>query len=69
MPKAYLGDGAYVEFDGYGLVLTTEDGMRATNTIYLEPEVYRALVAYVEGFKSPKPAVGRDGEKSEPGDG
>ena len=33
--KRYLGDGAYVEFDGNGLKLTAENGMRATDTIYL----------------------------------
>jgi hypothetical protein len=34
--KAYLGDGVYVEFDRFGtLVLTTENGLSVTNTIYL----------------------------------
>lgn len=51
MTKRYLGDGAYVDFDGYALVLTAEDGIRATNTIVLEPEVYAALVAYVADLK------------------
>lgn len=45
-PKVYLGDGAYAAFDGYALVLTTEDGIRATNTVVLEPEVYAQLVKY-----------------------
>ena len=46
---AYLGDSVYVAFDGNGLVLTTEDGMEdgPTNTIYLESEVYRALMSFV----------------------
>ena len=50
-PKVYLGDGAYARFDGYGIVLTAENGIRATDTIYLEPEVYRALVAFVDSLK------------------
>ncbi len=50
--KQYLGDGAYVDYDGYALVLTTEDGIRATNRIVLEPEVYHALVAYVARLKA-----------------
>lgn len=37
--KEYLGDGAYVEFDGFGVILTTSDGVRTTNEIFLEPEV------------------------------
>ena len=38
MNKTYLGDGAYVEIE-------------ATDTVYLEPSVYAALVAYVAGIK------------------
>jgi hypothetical protein len=47
--KTYLGDGVYAVMDEYGaVVLTTENGIRATNTIVLEPEVYDALVTYVK---------------------
>lgn len=48
MNKQYLGDGVYVKGDGFGLMLTTEDGISATNSIYLEPEVYNSLEAYVK---------------------
>lgn len=51
--KAYLGDGAYVDFDGYALVLTAENGIAATDRIVLEPSVYAALVAYVAKLKAP----------------
>jgi hypothetical protein len=47
MEKEYLGDGVYVEYDGFGLVLTTEDGISTTNRIVLENEVYSSLVGYV----------------------
>ena len=47
MKKSYLGDGCYVASDGFGLVITTTDGMRDTNTIYFEPEVYAALLRFV----------------------
>lgn len=46
--KQYLGDGVYADYDGYMLILTTEDGENILNTIYLEPEVYVALTRYVE---------------------
>lgn len=46
--KAYLGDGCYVQHDGWALVLTTENGIRTTNEIVLEPEVYANLIAYVD---------------------
>ena len=48
--KVYLEDAVYVVHDGYGLVLTTEDGIRATNTIYLEPEVVQSLLDYVSAL-------------------
>jgi len=49
--KEYLGDGAYVDFDGFALVLTAENGVEATDTIVLEPEVWKQLVDYVERLK------------------
>ena len=51
MTKQYLGDSVYVEHDGYGLTLTTENGMGPSNTIYMEPEVYSALTVYVATIK------------------
>jgi hypothetical protein len=41
--RQYLGDGLFADFDGFQIVLTAEDGARATNTVYLEPSVYEAL--------------------------
>lgn len=48
--RKYIGDGVYVEFDGYSLILTTENGITVTNRIVLEPEVYRDLRLYVESL-------------------
>lgn len=49
MNKQYLGDGVYVERNKSGhVVLTTEDGISATNTIYLEPEVMVALLRWLQ---------------------
>lgn len=54
--KEYLGDGVYAEIGGAGdIVLTTEDGIRATNTIFLEPLVYRNLVDFVSRAKRKEP--------------
>jgi len=49
--KVYLGDGAYARFDGYALILTTEDGVETTNEIVLEPQVVMGLFAFVEKLK------------------
>lgn len=46
--KEYLGDGVYVCSEFGSLVLTTEAGIGVTNTIYLEEEVYEALLRYVD---------------------
>jgi hypothetical protein len=49
--KRYLGDGVYVDFDGYAFVLTTEDGVSDTNRIVLEPEVFLGFIAYAETIR------------------
>lgn len=46
--KDYMGDGVYANFDGFGIILTTENGAYATNTIYLEPQVMKALLGFAE---------------------
>lgn len=45
--KRYIGDGVYVEDQGFHIVLTTEDGIKATNTIYLEDVVALGLVRFL----------------------
>lgn len=50
--KDYLGDSVYADFDGYGIVLTTENGYGPSNTIYLEPNVQSALRVYQDRIKS-----------------
>jgi hypothetical protein len=51
MAKEYIGDAVYVDWDGHALLLTTEDGIRATNVIYLEPEVLDALGDYIRRMR------------------
>ena len=50
--KRYLGDGVYVELNGWMITLTTNPTPqltgKATNTIHLEPGVWHALKQYVE---------------------
>ena len=50
--KEYLGDSVYADWDGFGIVLTTENGYGASNTICLELEVLKALNAYVDRIKT-----------------
>lgn len=38
----YIGDGVYVEFDGFGIELRANDPENP-NSIYLEPKVLEAL--------------------------
>ena len=41
--KEYLGDGVYAAYDGYGMWLTAEDGIRVLGGIYIEPGVWEAM--------------------------
>ena len=52
MNKQYLGDSVYVAFDGYSLILTTENGCEndPSNRITLEPNVQINLERYIEKF-------------------
>ena len=49
MPKVkrYLGDGAYVSFDGYDIVLTTEDGYSETNRVVLNWRAVRDFELFI----------------------
>ena len=46
--KFYLGDGAFVYFDGYHVVLSTEDGISETNRVCLDAY---ALAAFEDWLK------------------
>ena len=46
--KEYLGDSVYAQWYLGDIWLTTENGMGPSNSIYLEPEVYRALLRFYE---------------------
>ena len=48
MNKENLGDAVYVEMENGMIKLTTEDGYRTTNEIYLELDVRKALIRYME---------------------
>lgn len=47
----YLGDGVYVDIACGMARLTTEDGVRVTNTIYLDPEVLLAFIEWINRLK------------------
>lgn len=46
--KMYLGDSVYADFDGFAVILTTENGMATSpiNKIVLEPQVLESLNLY-----------------------
>ena len=44
--KRYLGDSVYAEIEDGMIKLTTDNGAGLSDTIYLEPDVYRALDEY-----------------------
>ena len=49
MNKEYLGDGVYAQKSQFGeVVLTTENGITATNTIILEPAVLQSFINWLK---------------------
>lgn len=48
--RQYLGDSVYGEVGGGGVFLTTCNGLGATNSIFLEVEVYTNLKNWVDGL-------------------
>lgn len=49
--KQYLGDAVYADIDNGMIKLTTEDGLTASNTIYLESQVVDAFLKYLQQLK------------------
>ena len=46
--KVYLGDGVYIDVDDWNsIILTTENGIEATNRIVLEPSLIINLMDYI----------------------
>ena len=52
--QEYLGDGVYIRkwHSDMSYILTTDDGVAVDNTIFLEPEVVKALIEYIEKNKT-----------------
>ena len=50
--KRYIGDGVYADVENGQLILTTENGISVTNLIFIEPEVWSALLEFVESLKT-----------------
>lgn len=46
--KTYLGDSVYAELESGMIKLYTDNGFGPQDVIYLEPEVYQALLKFVE---------------------
>ena len=46
--KFYAGDSVYADTDGFGIILTTENGLPSdpSNSIYLEPSVLISIVKF-----------------------
>lgn len=61
--KVYLGDAVYAEFEHPMIKLTTENGIDVTNTIYLEPQVFEALIKYANNFYDLSKCIERGHER------
>jgi hypothetical protein len=50
-PEGYIGDGVYVEYDGFGIILRANDPNFPSDTIYLEPNVITDLNTFYDRVK------------------
>lgn len=50
MSRCYLGDSVYVEYDGYDVIICTNNGRGDENTIYLNPDVIKRLLEYLQKY-------------------
>lgn len=48
----YLGDGLYVDFDGWQVRLWADRGPDGLSEVYLEPDVLVSFLRYVEKLKA-----------------
>lgn len=64
--KEYLGDGVYVCFDGFHVVLTAENGIIATDRVCLEPYVLKLFLNYLGKLQRYIIAGGLDAFEKEP---
>ena len=55
--KTYIGDGVFASYDGYHVVLEVDTGSRR---IFLPPDVWSSLEAFVAGLRTSKVEVDPD---------
>lgn len=61
----YLGDGVYVDFDGYSVILTTRGAMNP-QIIYMEPEVLQSFEHYLKKVEAKIQAEAEASEENDP---
>ena len=61
--KDYLGDGLYVSFDGYQIVLSVNEP--GNKVAFLEPEVFARLIDYRERLGRELDLAVKDAERKE----
>lgn len=55
MNKQYIGDGVYAEVIDQQIVVTTENGINTTNTIFFDIDTWPAMKEYaLRYFEEPK---------------
>lgn len=52
IPKDYIDDGAYAEWNGYALILTTSNGIHDTNRIEFDSRGIAILERYIAKIKA-----------------
>lgn len=50
-PKIYLGDGVYARAEDEFFILTTENGLQTTNTIYFDASTFYNLLDVIKVYQ------------------
>jgi hypothetical protein len=58
----YIGDGVYVEYDGFSYILKANDSVFPSDTIVLEPDVFNSLLKFIDNCKNAKLEKGAQNE-------
>lgn len=49
--RTHLGDGFWADYDGINIKVSTQTGERQMTQLVLPPQVYVALVAYIDAIQ------------------
>ena len=56
--RDYIGDGVYVEYDGFGIIANANDCDNPTDSVYFEPSVVEAFIRFAKRMGIVREGIG-----------